>query len=285
MGLGVKVLRGSLSPTSVVCLRFTVQSLLLLPWFIHLKWKGKRFQLPFKYHLFRGMLGTSTMLLFYSALHYLPLGLANLLAMTSMFWASVFAYFVFQEQLNLSQMVCGLVIFVGIGFSISGGETANWSLNWMGVSLGLAGGLSLGLGRTVLKKMRSYECTSQEIVFAFGLLGALFTLVPTIRAGVLPSRWETWLTLFAVGALGTCAQLLFSSGFKYTKVFVASVCQLNGTFLTLILGFIVLNEVPPLAFFLGMALVVAGILVLVRVSSTSGKFSKPEALPRPVSDS
>lgn len=265
MSLCVRLLRDELRAETVVWYRSIFQLLFLAPFFLKGKKPGGIWLDKFRVHFLRGALGIASMYLLYQALGLMPLGLATLLTMTSVFWAAVSSRVFLKEHWTGRQIAMGALICCGVGFCLwnPGEFTGSWKYSWLGIVAALACGMSMGLTQTILRQMRQTFQTL-EIVFFFGVCGVVLTTPVFLTKPEMPQSWWTWAVLVSLSAAATLGQLLMTEGFRYARTLTASLCQFQGTILNVLWGFLFLAEAPPVWFFLGAGLVAAGILGLVR---------------------
>lgn len=264
MSLGVRVSRHAFRSDSTVFYRSLIQVLVLLPG-CAAYFRGGTLYEKIRAHFPRGAFGIISMFFLYIALHHLPLGLAYLLAMTSAPWATILARVFLKESVTKAQAVYGAISLLGVAVALvlSGGDHEAWSLNVTGVVSGLLAGLFMGMALTILRRMRQAMGT-REIVFFFGMTGVVFTLPYFVAAPQLPHTFQDVGVLLWIGLSAVAGQLLLTTGFRYTSTMAAATGNLSQIVISLVLGFGVLGEKPPLGFYLGTALLGLGIWGLMR---------------------
>ena len=263
MSLGVRLSRDVFRPDSLVFYRSLCQALVLLPWLSLYFADGGSLLKKLKAHFLRGAFGVVSMFLLYIALQNLPMGLAYLLAMTSVLWATLLVRVFLKEKLSRKQVFFGAASCLGVAIALYGSDRGgvSWSLNFVGVASALACGFTMGMALVILRSMRR-SMGAPEIVFFFGATGTFLTLPCFLSGPQIPhSSFELGLLLW-VGLTGTVGQFLMTVGFRYVNTMTASMCNLSQTVPTLAFGFLALGEVPPLIFFVGTALVIGGIVGL-----------------------
>lgn len=278
MSLGVRVSRHAFRSDSNVFYRSLIQVLVLVPG-CAAYFRGGTWYDKIRAHFPRGAFGIISMFFLYIALHHLPLGLAYLLAMTSAPWATVLARVFLKETMTKAQAVYGALSLVGVAVALllSGGSQETWSLNATGIVSGLLAGLFMGMALTILRRMRQAMGT-REIVFFFGLTGIVFTLPYFVSAPELPRTMKDVGVLLWIGLCAAAGQILLTTGFRYTSTMAAATSNLSQILISLVLGFVVLGEKPPLGFYAGAALLCAGIWGIMR----SRPAQNAQTLDRPV---
>jgi len=271
MSLGVRMLRNDFSAHTLVFYRCLFQALVVTPWALGLCRGIPSVGLSrARTHLLRGTFGISSMFLLYVALGELPLGLANLLAMTSVLWAALLSRLLLKESWTSVQASAALVSLIGIGITLWGSEQGlpAWQWTYFGVAAALGCGLFMGTALTVLRHMRQ-TVGAAEIVFFFGICGALLTLPAVVWRWEWPTSQTQWIWLLAIGVTATAGQILMTVGFRYTTTLVGTVCKLMEPVFNLAVGFHLLHEVPPGGFWIGATLVVVGMVTLMAAGAQS----------------
>jgi len=263
MSLGVRLGRDRFNSETLVFTRSFVQTLLLLPWYRRYFTRDLSTQL--RVHLPRGLFGVLSMFLLYLSLHYLPLALTTLLAMSSVVWAATLAWFFLNERFSSVQF--GFAVVTGAGLVLSllphqgGFDGGNYSV--IGISAGLLCGFFMGLALTTLRKMRR-DMGTREIVFFFGICGMVLSAPFVLRDFKMPTDPASLALLLGIGIAATLGQCFMTAGFKYTPTLTATLVNLQQIILNVVLGLVVLGEVPPVTFVLGLGFALVGMVGLVR---------------------
>lgn len=271
MGLGVRLSKEMFRPDVIVFYRSLIQVLILLPWVTRFFEPGWTVGEKFRIHFGRGAFGILSMYFLYSALHRLPFSLVTPLTLTSILWATLFAWLFLKERVTYRQLVWAVVLVTGVMVSVlsSGHGSGGWHLSVTGVGAALLCGLSMGAALTALRKMR-FTMGTREIVFFFGCCGMLLTLPFFLTSPQFPTDLTSSLHLLWIGGAASLAQLFMTAGFRYVSTFTATLAKHFETVLNVALGILVLSELPPFMFYVGLGLSLAGLAGLsLRASVTS----------------
>lgn len=264
MQLCTRMGRQTFRADTLMFTRLILQTLILIPWVMNYFAPHPTYSLSsrLRSHFWRGFFGVGSMWFLFLALKYLPLAMATLLTMTSIFWGSLFAWVFLKETPSRGQILWALVAIGGVTLGLLGEGMSGWHYSMRGIVYALACGVFMGLALATLRGLRR-DFGSREIVFFFGLVGIVCTLPGFILEPEWPKTFSEAGVLLALGISGTIGQLLMTAGFKHTTTLIATVCNIQQTPINILVGFFVLGEVPPLNFYIGVALALFGITRLV----------------------
>lgn len=268
MSVMVREFRFEFRADTLIFYRSLLQALLLLPFLTKAIGQVKApypLKQRFGAHLLRGGLGSAAMYFYYMAVQNLPLALASLFGFSSVFWAAVLARAFLGEKWTAVQVGMVGLILSGLTLTLFSTDrsTAVWTVTVIGITSGLLCGLLRGSAMTALRRIRQ-GLTAVEIVFFFGILGSVAMLPVALMHPELPTTSRQWLGVLFIGVTATLGQLLLTSGFRYATTLVATTCTLNEMLLNLIVGLILLHEVPPPGFYIATVFVVGGLVGLLR---------------------
>lgn len=268
MSLGVREARPYFRADVLVFYRSWVQFLVLV-WFWRRFFAGglnlTSLHEKFRTHFGRGAFGIASMFFLYVALQNVPLAMANQLVMTSVFWSTLFGWWWLGERVSRAQGMAGALVLAGVVLSLQRGSggSQNWVFSLLGIAAGLCCGFFMGMAHTTVRKMR-LGLGTREIVFFFAVSGILWTLPSFVFAPQIPRDAGQWGLLVGIGLTATLGQVLMTQGFFYATAYVGTVAKLSEFALNLMLGWVWLAEVPPPGFLFGIALVLAGLIGLLR---------------------
>jgi drug/metabolite transporter (DMT)-like permease len=171
--------------------------------------------------LLRGGYGGAAVLLYFSAIAHLPVGVATLLNYTAPIFTAAYAAVVLGEAVRSATLGALAVTTLGVALVIAG--TAPPGSMGLGLwqSVGLGSAILSGAAVATIREVRKTD-GSWEIFAAFCIGGALITSVPTAKDWVSPTGAE-WVALVAVGVISVVAQLLMTYSLRYVRAAVAGV--------------------------------------------------------------
>ncbi len=262
MSLLVRMASSHFRADTLVFTRSVLQALVILPW-VGSFWPAKGHLLKtVRVHFVRGAIGICAMWMIYFALGKIPLIMCSLLTMTSVLWAALLARFFLEERQGKRRLLFASIACLGVVILLAPGEDfAGYSLPLVGVSAALLGGAFMGGAQTMIRLLRRTKGTL-EIVFWFGVFGAVLMLPPFLVSPEIPATLEEWGYIGGVAAFAIGGQMLMTTGYRYTSALLGSVCMLVGNFWNLGLGLLILDEVPPLHFWMGGTVMGASLLCL-----------------------
>jgi drug/metabolite transporter (DMT)-like permease len=213
-------------------------------------------------HVWRGVLGTSSLGLSFFCYHRLPLGTAVSVMLTYPIFVALCSKWYLGESMPRQFWLYLLLGFAGvvlISQPTMGGE-------WWIIALGLLNALLWAMARMTTRSLTRTE-NSLTVVFYYFLFGTLVVAAPLL---FLEGQWQPlqqsdWLGLLAMGGLGALAQLLITRALALAPAW--RVAPLEYSLLLWAIGFDWLwwNKLPAFASLVGAALIaVVGVSLLGR---------------------
>lgn len=105
------------------------------------------------------------------------------------------------------------------------------------------------------------------IVFYFAItstvMGAMVMLATSVSNGngmLMPQPWQ-WACLIGIGLIGGLAQIAMTLAFKYAQASALAPFDYLAIVFSVIIGFVVFDEVPDAMFWLAMPLILLGAMV------------------------
>lgn len=241
-------------PTTEIVLFRSVISLLLSVYYlrrhnIHM-WGNNKL-----YLVLRGVFGVTALTLFFYTLHHLPIGAAITIQYLSPIFTVLIASWFLKEKTQPIQWLFFLVSFLGV-LLIKGFDT-NVDLRLL--VIGIVSALFAGLAYNAIRKLKDSE-HPMVIVLYFPMIA-----IP-VMLGFSYFYWETpvgieWLYILLMGIFTQIAQFYMTKAFQASEVrFVAGLKYL-GILFAIGFDFFVFGYTHSLFALLGMALVVAGVVL------------------------
>lgn len=214
-------------------------------------------------HIVRGTIGVTAMGLSFTALARIPLADATAIGFTAPLITVALAAVLLHEQVRMYRWVA---VGVGLGGVVimlwphigSGFDTVD---SLIGASCALLGAFFTAGAMVQVRRLTATETTA-AIVFYFQALAAVAGLATAAWGWRMPSLSEAAL-LVATGILGGIAQILLTESYRYAPASVVAPFAYSAMLWSLLLGFILFAEMPPLLVLLGALIVIsAGLYVL-----------------------
>jgi drug/metabolite transporter (DMT)-like permease len=133
----------------------------------------------------------------------------------------------------------------------------------LSVLLGLISSLASGIAYIMIRKLKNSE-HPLVIIFYFPLVTLPVALVITYFDWVMPIGWD-WLILLWIGICTQFAQYFMTIAYQTGNVSKVSSLSYMGVLYALIFGFFLFGETFDFMSYIGMGLVVIGILLNLRV--------------------
>ena len=238
-------------------------------------------------HVWRGLLGTSGMMLGFASLALLPLPEASAIGYAAPLFTVLFAAWFLGERLRAfrgAAVILGLVgvliITVPQFTSVSVSQTFA-----LGAAFGLASAGFRAIAIVTVRYLVRLESPS-SVVFYFSLISAFIGLLtlpigllfPTI-AWVWPSG-EAATYLILAGLCGGIAQLTVTTSYKWAEMGVLAPFDYTSLLFAGLIGYFIFEELPATATYYGAPLVIlAGIIIIYRERQLGLARQKPPKEP------
>ncbi|GGG31481.1 membrane protein [Pontibacter amylolyticus] len=208
--------------------------------------------------IMRGLTGSTALVLFFNTLQNLPLATAATMQYLSPIFTTILGVFIVKEKVKPWQWVFFAISFAGIIVIEGLDATADSLYVWMGV----ASALFSGLAYSSIRRLNTRE-HPLVIVFYFPLVALPIAGVYSAFNWVQPEGWD-WGILLLVGILTQLGQYYMTMSYQAEEI--SKVANLNyiGIIYALLLGFVLFDEHFQVATYVGMFLVLVGVILNVR---------------------
>ncbi|MBB3772835.1 drug/metabolite transporter (DMT)-like permease [Angulomicrobium tetraedrale] len=216
-------------------------------------------------HIVRGTIGVVSMILSFSALARIPLADATAIGFTAPLLTVVLAALVLGERVQIYRWIAVLIGLCGVVVMLWPHLTGNFDTveHKLGAIMALAAAGFTAGAMIQVRRLTGTETTA-AIVFYFQALAAVAGLATAAWGWVVPSPREA-IMLLAIGILGGIAQILLTESYRWAPASVVAPFTYSAMLWSLLLGFALFSEVPPLLVLLGAAIVIgAGLFVIWR---------------------
>ncbi|MEM9672204.1 MAG: DMT family transporter [Cyclobacteriaceae bacterium] len=203
----------------------------------------------------RGAFGAVALVLYFTLLQDIPLATAITLQFLAPIATAIFGMLLLREKVWTLQWFFFLITFVGM-LVISGFETRMEPVHLlMGV---LAAGGS-GMAYTIIRKL-NYSEHPLVIVLYFPLVTLPLTGIYSIFNWVMPSGWD-WLILLGIGIFTQFAQYFMTKAYQAEEVSKVANLKYLSIIYALFFGFLFFGETFNALTYVGMILVIAGVVL------------------------
>ncbi|MGB5386800.1 MAG: DMT family transporter [Eudoraea sp.] len=203
----------------------------------------------------RGLVGSTSMVLFFMAIHYIPLGSAVGMRYIAPIFAAIFAILLLRENVRPIQWLFFLISFLGV--IVLKGFDKNIPL--IGLALVLVSSVFSGLVYIIIRRIGSREYPVvivnyfMCIAVIVGGIGAIFD-------------WKTpvgidWFLLLSLGVFGYFGQLFMTKAFQMGETNLIAPLKYLEVFFAVIVGIVFLGEEYYVWSFVGIAMIIGGLLL------------------------
>ncbi|NNC50392.1 MAG: DMT family transporter [Flaviramulus sp.] len=209
----------------------------------------------------RGLVGVTSMTLFFMSTKYLPIGTAVSLRYMAPIFAAIFAVFLLNEKIKLWQWFFFAMAFFGVvvlkGFDIE--------LSTIGLILIFISAIFSGLVYIIISKIGTSD-HPVVVVNYFMVISAIVGGVLSINNWVNPVGTE-WILLFGLGVFGYFGQVYMTKAFQIAATNQIAPLKYLEVIFTLLLGVFIFAEVYTVWSLLGIALIILGLILNVLYKS------------------
>ena len=209
----------------------------------------------------RGTVGALALMCIYFAVTTLPLAEATVLQYLHPVFTALLAIIFLKERIQLSTIICialslaGLLIMVKPAFLF--GQTT--ALPWLSVTAALAGAFGSGIAYVIVKKLSSTE-DSSVIVFYFPLIALPVSILLPGDSFVVPND-EALVLLLLVGIFTQTGQIGLTKSMQTLTASKATTYSYVQVLFSILLGWMIFNDIPALWTWIGGGLIMAGALI------------------------
>ncbi len=215
----------------------------------------------------RGFSGSFALVLNYYLVQQVPLAAASTLVYLAPVFTTIFGIFYVKEKVGPLQFLFFALSFSGI-LVIQGFDAR---VTFFHLLVGLSCSMLMGVAYNCVRKLTTTE-HPLVIMYYFPLLCLPVTMLGMLFSWHTPEGLE-WLYLLMVGLTGQLAQYFLTRAYQIAEIATVSIASYTSIIYTIGFGFIIFGESFNAMTYLGMALVVAGIICNVLWKQRQGKSS------------
>lgn len=216
-------------------------------------------------HVWRGVIGTTAMGLTFAGLGLLPLPEVTAIGFATPMFTVIFAAVLLGERVRLVRIsavalgLIGVVIMLYPRLSMGAGEFDR--LAFWGALMVLGASILRALVQIHVRTLVKTEHTA-AIVFYFALTASLMALVTAFFGWSWPSLSAACL-LVGSGIIGGVAQILVTTAYRFGAASMLAPFDYSSMIFAAALGYVFFDEVPTLSIWMGVALVIAGGILII----------------------
>lgn len=208
--------------------------------------------------IIRGVVGSIGLIAFFYTLQKIPLASAVTIQYLSPIFTTILGVYLVKERVKPIKYLFFGLSFAGV-LVLQGFDSR---VNLLYGSIGLISALFSGLAYNMIRKLKNAE-HPLVIIFYFPLVTLPIAILASYFIWVQPAGWD-WAILLWIGICTQAAQYFMTVAYQTGNVSKVSSLSYMGILYALFLGFVFFGETFGLMSYLGMALVLAGILLNLR---------------------
>ncbi|UZD24714.1 DMT family transporter [Algoriphagus halophytocola] len=216
-----------------------------------------------KWLVIRGVVGSIGLISFFYTLQNIPLASAVTIQYLSPIFTTIFGIFIVRERVKPVQFLFFAISFAGV--IVIQGFDARVDFFW--AMVGITSAIFSGLAYNVIRKLKNTE-HPLVIIFYFPLVTLPFAAVVAAFGWVNPVGWD-WLILLFIGICTQTAQYFLTIAYQNANVSKVSSLTYIGIVYALLFGFFFFGETFNAMAYIGMGLVLLGILLNMRVKQVA----------------
>ncbi len=219
-------------------------------------------------HVWRGVIGTTSMAMNFAALGLLPLPEVTAIGFAAPLMTVIFAAMFLGEEVRAFRLTAVGIGLIGVcvvlwpRLTIFDADQAS-AMATVGVMLVLGSALFRALAQIHIRKLVQTDQTS-AIVFYFSLTASCLSLL-TLPFGWIIPTWEQAALLVTAGLIGGVAQIMLTSCYRFAPASVVAPFDYVAMLFAIVIGYVWFSEIPTQQMLVGAAIVIsAGILIIWR---------------------
>lgn len=205
--------------------------------------------------ILRGVAGAIALSSFFMLLQQIPLAAASTLQYLAPVFSTILGIFILKEQVRWYQFLffglsfLGIVVIQGFDPRVSFGQ----------MLLGVGSAFFTGLAYNFVRKLKSSE-HPLVIIFYFPLVTLPLAAVYSMFDWVTPQGADWWV-LLAIGLCTQVAQYFMTRSYQSEEIAKVSIINYTGIIYSLGFGFFIFGEQYNLLTYVGMVLVLSGVIL------------------------
>jgi len=214
-------------------------------------------------HLWRGISGSLALALFFYCITVLPLATAVTLNYTAPMFLTLLTMLVFKDKFHLPLTFAIMLGFCGVVLLLRPTLQQDQLLSGL---LGLVSGILAGVAYLNVKQLAMIGEPDTRTVFYFSLTATLGSGLWILFDTVHPITLQGFALLLGLGSTATLAQLAMTRAYRTGKTLVVGSLAYSTIVFASLFGILLWDETLPLSSWLGMALIIAGGMLSLRLS-------------------
>ena len=214
-------------------------------------------------HLWRGISGSIALALFFYCITVLPLATAVTLNYTAPLFLTILTMLVFKDKFHLTLTIAILLGFCGVVLLLHPTLQRDQLLPGL---LGLISGFLAGVAYLNIRQLAVIGEPDTRIVFYFSLIALIGSSVWMLFDTVHAITLQGFAILLGLGSTATLAQLAMTRAYRTGNTLVVGSLAYSTIIFASLFGMLLWDETLSLGSWLGMAFIIAGGVLSLRLS-------------------
>lgn len=203
----------------------------------------------------RGGAGAIALVLYFSMLQQIPLATVVTLQFLAPIFTAALGVFLLKEKVKAWQWVFFLLSFCGM-LVVNGFDSRIGTIHLL---MGVLAALGSGMAYNIIRKLKSTE-HPLVIVMYFPLVTLPLSGIYSVWHWEQPAEWD-WIVLLGIGVLTQFAQYFMTKAYQAEEVSKVANLKYLSIVYALLIGFVFFGEAFNVMSYLGMALVIIGVIL------------------------
>ena len=222
--------------------------------------------------IFRGIAGTTALVLFFITLQNIPLASATTIQYLSPIFTAFIAIFFLKESVKVLQWFFYAIAFSGVLLM----KNFDPRVSLFYLIIGVIAAFGSGVAYNFVRKLKDSE-HPLVIILYFQIVGIVVSVPAMFFVWRTPVGLE-WLYLLLVGVFSQLGQVFLTNAFSRERAASVAIIVYSGLVYAISIGWIVYGEKQTLLTFMGMLLVVVGVAASIVYGKRQKDLEKPEAV-------
>ena len=239
-------------------------------------------------HGWRGIIGVTSMWLWFFAFAQLPVATAATLNSMAPIWLAgiVFTMVWWRGQGRFAWGLALAIVLSAVGVFLLLKPSFHVQ-QWLGISAGLASGMITAVAFLQVRRLGRLGEPEYRVVFYFSLICTLAGLLGALIDHPISMLWHrhTWQAtglLLAIGVCATCGQIAMTRAYRLGNTLVTANLQYTGIVFSSMWGIIIWHDTPNWVSWLGMAIILSSGTIATFYNTRSNEPNNRKLAPDPI---
>ncbi|WP_255397132.1 DMT family transporter [Reichenbachiella sp. 5M10] len=209
--------------------------------------------------IMRGASGAVALVMFFSLVQQIPLAAAASMQYLSPVFAAILGVFIVKEKVSWKQYLYFAISFAGV-LVIQGFDSR---ISGLHLAMGLGASFFAGLAYNFVRKLKTTE-HPLVIILYFPLVTLPMAILASYFVWEMPQGAD-WFYLLLVGVFTQIAQYYLTRSYQLEEISKVSIINYTGLLYSIAFGFLLFGETYDWMSYIGMLLIVIGVVLNVKL--------------------